>query len=299
MVTVLAGTAGGLAACALSLQASGAWSPTETQGATVVAVAAVTASVATVQGAVDRYRSDIRWRRWRRLAISVIFALGSACAASGLALVAAQALRLGPAGRGALIGVAAVTALAGAVFGAYTDERTFGDKDRQKRLEGMTARLLAGAFEQIDIAPDDLEVILLLRARDLFHPKRRALRIVHTVCMGVSHEHPGVIHEPVAEPDDGDPIWKCYHDDEPVEPAAGRMLRTSKISGGFQLRLRSDSALGIWAAPVRNGTNDVVGVLAVQTYATFSARDPHGTVFLPGVGLTASILGGMILSDYQ
>jgi hypothetical protein len=299
-VTILAGTAAGFAACALSLQASGVWDPTETQDATLVAVAALTASVVTAQGAVDRYQSDMRWRRWRRLTVSVVIALGSAGATAALALVASQTLMLGPAGRGILIGVAAATALAGAVFDAYSDEQAFSEKGRQKQLERATARLLADGFEQIDIAPDDLEVVLFLKARNIFHPKHAALRVVHTVCLGAPHAHPRVIHDgpAVSEADGRSPIWKCYHDAEPVEPMAEIVESPRGKPGGLQLKLRSDTALNTWAAPVRNGKSEVVGVLAVQAYATVSARKPDDIVYLPGVGFTAVTLGGLISSDY-
>jgi hypothetical protein len=299
LATFLVGAVGGLTACALSLQASGAWTPTETQGATVVAVAALVASVATIRAAVDRYQSDIRWRRWRGLAVSVVISLASVGATATLALVAGQALRLGPAGLGVVIGVAAAAALADAVFGAYSDGRALSDEKHQKLLESESARLLAGAFEQIDIAPGDIEVVLFLKARNFFHPKRAALRVVHTVCMGASHDHPNVIHEgrSTTEADARTPIWKCYRDGEPVEPSLGTAPQTSKTLGGIRLGFRSDSALAIWAAPVRNKRSDVVGVLAVQAYATYSAREPHRIVVLP-VGFTAIVVGGVVFSDY-
>jgi hypothetical protein len=300
-VIVLTGAVGGLTASALSLQATGAWSPTETQGATVVAVAAAAASAATARGAFDRYRTDIRWRRWRGLAVSVAIALGSASATAALALLAGHVLRLGPTGRGALIGVAAVTALAGAILDAYSDQRVFSDRNSQTFLEHATANLLAEAIAAIDVAPHDLEVVLLLRARDLFHPSRAALRIVHTVCIGVTREHPNVIHEarqPAEAQDLNAPIWRCYREGESVAPAPGKPPHLLKSLFGSQVGILSDEALGIWAAPLRNDERQVIGVLALQTYSTFTSRGPTDLVFLPGVEFTAILVGPMIASDY-
>lgn len=79
-VTLVAGTVGGLAASALALQATGRWRPTKTQAAAVVAVASATASVASIRGAVDRFRTDIRWRRARFVAVSIVIALASVAA---------------------------------------------------------------------------------------------------------------------------------------------------------------------------------------------------------------------------
>ena len=303
VATVVLGAVGGLTACALSLQASGVWQPTDAQASDVVAVAAATASVATVRGAVDRYQADIVWRRWRGLAISMVIALGSALAAVGLALVASRSLALGSLSVAVLIGVAAATAFAGAVLEAYKETRAVSDQEKQRGLENVTSRLLARVLQAIEISPPDVEVVLLLKARNVIHPSRRALRVVHTQALGRSREHPHVIHE--RKQADGasyatDSLWKCYRDEVSVAPPLGETPytpSTSRLLG--RVTVLSTSTLGVWGEPVRNNRSKVVGVLALLTYATFTGPGPGSELLLSNVTqLAALAIGNLIASDY-
>jgi hypothetical protein len=201
-----------------------------------------------------------------------------------------------------LIALAAATALAGAVFDAYSSERALSDQPRQELLESQTSTLLADGLLAIAIEPQDLEVILLLKARNLFHPKRAALRIVHAVSIGGSHEHPNVIHESRQPVDDGgytDSIWKCYHDGESIAPTPGVLPQAYKVPKSIvQVKVLSRSPWGIWAEPVRNRKDQVVGVLALQTYSSFTSREFAAIIGMPAVGFTAIGISVLIVSDY-
>jgi hypothetical protein len=305
-VTFVAGTVGGLAASALALQATGTWRPTETQLAAVIAVAAATASVATIRGAVDRFRTDIRWRRWRFVAVSIAIALASVAATALLALVAGQVLRLGTATRGVLIVVAAACAFGGTILGAYGDERFLGDQNRQKQLEGVTSLLLVQAAGVIQISPRDLAVVLFLTGRKKFRPGHAALRIVHTDSIGGVHEHPSVIYEAKQNAHGGgivNQIWQCYGGEEDVtniEPAAVRPIQIKTVLPSIStISELNYTGPGVWASQVRNANQKVVGVLALRTYSPFKPREHMS---LNGLGLTVNLAAGgvskVIGSDY-
>jgi hypothetical protein len=221
-------------------------------------------------------------------------------ATAGLALVASQILRPGSGAQWALIGVAAASAGASAVLDAYSDERAASDQNQQKHLEDRTVRLLFRAYDNIKIDPQDLEVVLFLKARNLRHPHDAALRIVHTVTIGRSREHPSVLHEerPVVEGEHKGPIWNCYHSGKPVDQP-GLSIRKRNRLLGFNIGARSTAPLNVWAAPVLNKSNNIVGVLALQVYSTFTSRESSGIVVLQTpVKLAARDIGRMVGSDY-
>lgn len=305
-MTLVAGTVGGLAAFALALQATGTWHPTETQAAAVVAVAAATASVATIRGSVDRFRTDIRWRRGRLLAVSVAIALASVAATALLALVAGQVLRLGTTSRGLLIGVAAGCAFLGAILDAYSDERFLGDQNRQKQLEDVTSLLLVQAAGVIEIQPRDLAVVLFLKARKKFRPGHAALRVVHTDTIGGVHEHPNVIHEAKQNAHGGgivNQIWQCYGGEEDVTnvepPAVPPIQIKTVLPSSSTISELHYTGPGVWASQVRNASQKVVGVLALRTYSSFKPREHMN---LNSLGLTVNLAAGgvskVIGSDY-
>jgi hypothetical protein len=303
-ITLVAATVGGLAASALALQAAGAWDATETEAAIVVAVAAATASVATIRSAVDRYRADFRWRRWQRLTVAIGVALLSVAAAVILALVAAQLVHLDSTGKGVVIGVAAGCAFVGALVDAFGDERLLGDENAQKELEARTSLLLVEAHTTIEIAPRDLEVVLLLVTRKKFKAGHAALRVVHTDIIGGTHHHHSVIHQAKQGTDEiVQKIWECYRKGEDVTnipkqdipPIPQNMLPI--VTRKFQPVILTGP--GVWASPVRNQDGNVVGVLALRAYENFKSRehmDPNSLSF--AVNLAASTVSNVIKSDY-
>ncbi|HEY7143071.1 MAG TPA: hypothetical protein VH637_02405 [Streptosporangiaceae bacterium] len=296
-MTLIAGTVGGLAASALALQATGTWHPTETEAATVVAVAAATASVATIRSAVDRFRADFRWRRWRRLTIAIVIALASVAAAAILALVAGQFVRLDSTGRGIVIAVAAGCAFVGAIVDAYGDERLLGDQNRQKELEGATSLLLVDAHTTIKIGPRNLEVVLLLVTRKKFWPGHAALRVVHTDTIGGVYHHPGVIHQAKQDTDEiVKKIWECYRDEKDVTNIPKQDVLPIQ-TGKFQAVILTGP--GVWASPVRNEARKVVGVLALRAYEAFESREHFSSDSLGfAVNLAASGVSNVIGTDY-
>jgi hypothetical protein len=303
-VTLVAATVGGLAASALALQASGTWQATETEAAIVVAVAAAAASVATIRSAVDRFRADIRWRRGRLFIIAIAIALLSVAAAVILALVAGQVVHLGPLSRGVAIGVAAVCAFVGAILDAYGDERSLGDQDRQKELEAQTSLLLVQAHTTIEIAPRDLEVVLLLVTRKKFKEGHAALRVVHTDTIGGAHKHPSVIHQAKQSTNEVvQKIWECYGKGEDVTniPKQETLPIQLDVKPNPIGTIKTELLIGpgAWASPVRNESKKVVGVLALWAHEAFKSRE-HYSADILGSAVYYAALGitKVIKTDY-
>src|ERR1022692_4904110 len=108
LVSLIVGIGSGLAASALALQATGAWTATETEVSAVIAVAAGCASIATIRGAMGRFRSSIYWRRGGLLFLSFAIAIGSVLSTTGWTLVASGLIASGRGGKTFLIALGAI-----------------------------------------------------------------------------------------------------------------------------------------------------------------------------------------------
>lgn len=107
---------------------------------------------------------------------------------------------------GALVVTAATAALASSIMNAYTDERILRNHEDQKCLDSATGRAFASASTSTMLwNPQDLEVVLFVKAPNVFHRDRQPLRLVQTVCTGSPRPHARIIHGPLT-----DPIWRCY-----------------------------------------------------------------------------------------
>jgi hypothetical protein len=134
------------------------------------------------------------------------------------------------------------------------------------------------------------------------------LRVVHTDTIGGVHEHPSVIHEARQNAGGGgivNIIWQCYGDGKdvtnvtaPAVPSTpiGQFVPSSMTSVEVELHYTGP---GVWASPVRNGSQKVVGVLALRTYSSFKPRghmSPDSLAFT--VNLAALGVSEVIGSDY-
>jgi NADH-quinone oxidoreductase subunit J len=301
LATLSAGAIGGVAAFGLALQATGTWHPTNTQAATAVALATLSVSILTVRGGIERFDTDIRWRRGYPLALSIVTAAGSVLATTGLALLAGQVIRLGPLARGALVVTAAITALASSIMNTYTDERIARNHEDQKRLNSAMDRLFAKASDSTMLwNRQDLEVVLFVKALNIFHRARQPLRLVQTVCTGSPRPHPRIIHGPPT-----DPIWRCYTNGNAVTGEVEMeivnvpsLLRPGPIRwrpgvADFKLIYRSKRQHSVWAHPLKNEANEVIGVIAVQIHSNFTTNDilPFEVELAVCANTVAEILG--------
>jgi hypothetical protein len=241
------------------LQAAGAWKPTDTQAAATVAVAAASISALTIRGSIERFGSDIRWRRGSRLTVSIVIAVASAAATTGLALAAGHVVHFGKGARWILVATAAITAFASSILNTYTDQRILRNRADQMHLDSATGRLFAKASTSTQLEnPHHLEVVLFVKAPNVL--RRDRLRLVQTVCTGAPRRHARILHGPL-----DDPIWQCYTENKQVSTGdleqewidlpryvqvvdkRGRILRSE---AGLWSFFRSKQPQSVWAEPL-------------------------------------------------
>jgi hypothetical protein len=287
LVSLAVGIGSGLAASALALQATGAWAATETEVSAVIAVAAGCASIATIRGAMDRFRSSINWRRGGLLFLSFAIAIGSILSTTGWTLVASGLIASGKDGKTFLIALGAISAFIGAVSDAYSDDRVMREDEAEKRVESCLYGLIGTVLTEMEIDPQDLEAIIYVKTRRLMRPRSFALRVAYATSVGLTRPHPkSVINAPRPGRAEGTQIqafrktvWNAFKDRQDGEaPFANLPLRVpTSITIPFMGPIISQISklfipVYLWASPIKTSSDKAVGVVALQTFAAHRWR---------------------------
>jgi hypothetical protein len=184
---------------------------------------------------------------------------------------------------------------------AYTDDRILRNQEDQKRLDSATGSLFANVSTSTSLwNPQDLEVMLFVKALNVLHRDRPPLRLVQTVCTGSPRPHARIIHGPPT-----DPIWQCYTKGESItsEGELGVDHGSYLLNLGLMRRaetelkliFRSKQPHSVWAEPLLKADNEVVGVIAVQIYSHFTTENIFP--FQPDLALGASAVARILESS--
>ena len=230
-------------------------------------------------------------------------------AASG-APVQGGVIVLGNGGRTLLIALGAVSAFVGAVSDAYSDDRVVTDNEAEKRVESLVYGLIGTVLTEMEIDPQNLEVVIFVKTRRLLRFRSTALRIAYTTSVGLNRPHPNSIICAPSTRDQAnakrgfrDTVWGAFNDGSdrpapfanlPLSAAHGIPIVGQLLSQIARLMI----PVYLWASPIKT-SNEVVGVVALQTFAAHSWRTARDESFLTAeLRSCANALADAMKADY-